>query len=362
MLLGYHRCSVNVEDSYRELGLTPDSTDAEVKAAWRRLAARWHPDRNASPHALRKIQRINRALEEIRRFRASGFGPVTESGFPFDAGAGAQARATPERTVLHTVRLTLEEAIGGCIKELEGELVEDCIACGASGLQKHATECRECAGTGQVRQALWFSWVAPTLQCKACEGRGATRHACALCEGSGKAAARKYRCRARIPGGVREGDLLHVTANLQGRMASEKVALEVRVELVPHEFFTVDGDGTVHCELPVDGFAWVANRWIEVPTPSGLQQMRLKRGYHTYRIKGLGFPGEDGERTDCIITVVPLFPEEFGKAQEAQIDKLIAGNTKAAGTAAHRRASAWQQAVKDWQARQPVAPADSKAA
>ncbi|MEJ8840184.1 DnaJ C-terminal domain-containing protein [Ramlibacter sp. AN1133] len=353
---------MNVEDSYRELGLTPDSTDAEVKAAWRRLAARWHPDRNTSPHALRKIQRINRALEEIRRFRASGFGPVTESGFPFDAGAATQARAAPERTLLHTVHLTLEEAIAGCIKDLEGEVVEDCIACAATGWQKHAAECRECAGTGQVRQGMWFSWVATVAKCKACEGSGAVRHACALCEGTGKAPARKYRCRARIPGGVREGDLLHVSANLHGHHASEKVALEVRVELAPHEFFTVDEDGTVRCELPVDGFAWVANRWIEVPTPSGLQQMRLKRGYHTYRIKGQGFPGEDGERADCIVTVAPLFPEEFSKGQEAQIDKLIAANTKASGTSAHRRASAWQQAVKDWQARQPAAASDSKKA
>jgi molecular chaperone DnaJ len=348
---------VNVEDSYRELGLPPDSTDAEVKAAWRRLAARWHPDRNSSPHALRKIQRINRALEEIRRFRASSFGPVTESGFPFDAGGGAQSRASPGRTLQHSVRLTVEEAIAGCIKDLEGEVVEDCIACGASGLQKHATECRECAGAGKVRQPLWFSWVSPMVACKACHGQGAVRHPCALCEGTGKAAARKYRCRARIPGGVREGDLLHVSAHLHGQHGGEKVALEVRVELAPHEFFTIDEDGTIRCELPVDGFAWIANRWTEVPTPGGLQQMRLRRGYHTYRIKGQGFPGADGERADCIVTVVPLFPEDFSKAQEAQIDKLVASNTRASGTPAHRRASAWQQAVKQWQSRLPEAPA-----
>jgi DnaJ-class molecular chaperone len=346
--------SVNVEDSYRELGLTPDSTDAEVKAAWRRLAARWHPDRNSSPQALRKIQRINRALEEIRRFRASGFGPVTESGFPFDAGAAPQARATPERTLQHAIRLTLEEAIAGCIKDLEGELAEDCVACGASGWQKHASECSACGGQGRVRQPLWFSWMASAAQCKTCNGEGTVRHACAVCEGSGRAPARRYRCRARIPGGVREGDLLHVSANLHGPHASEKVALEVRVELAPHEFFTVDADGTVRCELPVDGFAWVANRWIEVPTPSGLQQMRLRRGYHTYRIKGQGFPAGNGERADCIVTVVPLFPEEFSKAQEAQIDKLIATNSKATGSGAHRRTAAWQQAVATWQARQPT--------
>ena len=349
---------MNVEDSYQELGLDPDSTDAEVKAAWRRLAARWHPDRNSSPHALRKIQRINRALEEIRRSRASNFGPLSENGFASEPAAGAQARATPEPTLPHSVQLTLEEAIAGCIKDLEGERVEDCVACDATGVQKQASECGDCGGTGQVRQPLWFSWLSTQGgPCKSCHGHGTLRQPCAACEGSGRAAARKYRCRARIPAGVREGDLLHVTANLQGRHASEKVALEVRVELVPHEFFTVDDDGTVRCELPVDGFAWIANRWIDVPTPAGLQQMRLRRGYHTYRIKDQGFPAAGGERADCIVTVVPLFPEEFSKAQEAQIDRLIAGNTRAAGTPAQQRAAAWQQSLEDWLARQPADPA-----
>jgi DnaJ-class molecular chaperone len=355
---------LNVEDSYRELGLTPGCSDAEVKAAWRRLAARWHPDRNTSPQALRKIQRINRALEEIRRFRESSFGPVTESGFhETGSGAyGASARAEPERTLNHVVRLTLEEAIAGCIKDLEGEVVDDCIACGATGIQKHASQCPDCGGAGAVRQPLWFAWVASHSDCKTCHGRGVLHQRCALCEGSGKSAARRYRCRARIPGGVHAGDLLHVTANLQGRHGSEKVALSVRVELLPHEFFTVEADGTVRCELPVDGFAWIANRWIEVPTPGGLQQMRLKRGYHTYRIKGQGFPLEaGGERADCIITVVPLFPEEFSKAQEAQIDKLVAGNTRAPGTAAGQRTAAWQQAVKAWRARLAAEEAEPQA-
>jgi molecular chaperone DnaJ len=352
--------SVNVQDSYLELGLSPHSTDAEVKAAWRRLAARWHPDRNGSPHALRKIQRINRALEEIRRFRASSFGPVTESGFPDDTGGSTRSRATPQRPLQQAVRLTLEEAVGGCIKDIEGEVAEDCIACDATGVQKHATECAECGGAGQVRQHLWFAWLASPVPCKACAGQGAVRHACALCSGTGKAPARGYRCRARIPPGVRDGDLLQVSANLQGRHATGTVALELRVELLPHEFFTVDEDGTVRCELPVDGFAWVANRWIEVPTPGGLQQMRLQRGYHTYRIKGQGFPVGEGERADCIVTVQPLFPEEFSKAQESQIDRLIGGNTRACGTPAAHRTASWQQVVREWAARLPEPPPDGQ--
>jgi molecular chaperone DnaJ len=363
--LGYHRraaarrhgthegarTTVNVDESYRELGLKPGSSDAEVKAAWRRLAARWHPDRNRSPLAPGRIQRINRALEEIRRYRASSFGPLTENGFPFDIGP-APAAATATREVEQAIRLTLEEAIAGCIRELEGELVDGCVACAATGLQRHATACPDCGGTGRVRQPLWFLWAGASAPCKTCRGRGELHQRCRACDGSGQAPARRYRCRARIPAGVREGDLLHVAAELHGHHASEKLALSLRVELVPHELFTIDTDGTVRCELPVDGFAWIANRWIEVPTPAGLQQMRLKRGYHTYRIKGQGFPGgEAGERADVIVTVAPLFPEAFSKAQDAQIERLVASNTKAGGTPAGRRVAAWQQALQQWQER-----------
>src|SRR5688572_29090777 len=103
---------MHVDDPYHELGLPPDSSDAEVKAAWRRLSARWHPDRNDSPQALRKIQRINRALEEIRRAR----------GEP-EAEADKDPAPSPQPTVEHTVRLTLEEVVTGCVREIRGEVV-----------------------------------------------------------------------------------------------------------------------------------------------------------------------------------------------------------------------------------------------
>src|SRR6478735_6639118 len=114
---------MHLDDPYHELGLPPDSSDAEVKAAWRRLSARWHPDRNDSPHALRKIQRINRALEDIRKAR----------GEP-EAEAEEKPASACEPAVEHTVRLTLEEVVTGCVREVRGEVVEDCAECEGTGL------------------------------------------------------------------------------------------------------------------------------------------------------------------------------------------------------------------------------------
>jgi len=257
----YHAAAqqiMELDDPYRELGLAPGCSDAEVKAAWRRLSARWHPDRNSSPQALRKIQRINRALEMIRSARAE---PQAQAGDPATA-------AEPSPTE-HTTRLPLADVVAGCVREVRGEVVEDCADCEGSGLQLQATTCSVCRGTGRIRQRLLFAWISPSVECTACQGHGETRQGCTTCAASGKAPPGKYRCRVRVAPGARAGDVLDVTARVQGSR-QRTLALRVRVVLQPHEFFTAGADGTLKCELPVDGFAWMANRWIEVPTPRGL--------------------------------------------------------------------------------------------
>jgi molecular chaperone DnaJ len=335
---------VNVEESYSELGLHPDCSDAEIKTAWRRLAARWHPDRNTSPQALRKIQRINRALDEIRRARAS---LREDDGDEADDADDAPAAERPEPE--HRVELTLEEALAGCTRILHGTLVEDCEDCDATGIEPQASNCQACGG---ARPHLWFAWLTAPARCEACEGSGTARHACAACKGVGHLPPTSYRCRVDIPAGSRDADVLKVSVRLQGAGGDRSETLRVRLVLQPHEFFKLDADGTVQCELPVDGFAWMANRWIEVPTPGGLQQMRLRRGFLTYRIKGQGWPtGSEGERADCMVTVDPLFPEELAREQEALVDRLVASNSGSPRTDAGERMAAWRQRVAGWQAR-----------
>jgi molecular chaperone DnaJ len=335
---------MNIDESFRELGLPPGSSDTEVKEAWRRLAARWHPDRNASPHALRKIQRINRALAEIRLWKAGS--------------ASHQAAEEPEEEqqqpagaapIEHSVTISLEEACTGCSRELHGQVHETCADCGGTGLHAKPAPCADCEGSGKIRPHLWFSWLSTTTECGACHGRGSKQLRCAACEGSGQARPRKYRCRVQVPAGARTGTVLEVSARVQGRQRQHELALRVHVALQAHPLFTLDAEGVVKCELPVDGFAWMAERWIEVPTPRGLQQMRLRRGHLTYRIKGQGLPAENGQATDCLMTVVPLFPEELSRAQQGLIDKLVAGNSGARGSTAGKRIAAWQAAVQAWQ-------------
>ncbi len=124
----------------------------------------------------------------------------------------------------------------------------------------------------------------------------------------------------RIPAGVRHGDVLYAEG---GGDAGSK--LELCIELASHKLFELDGDGVLRCQMPVDGFAWVANRWIDVPTLKGLHQMRLQRGCHAYRLRGQGFPlAGRGEAGDFIVTVVPVFPSTLSADQEALLDQLMA--------------------------------------
>ncbi|AMO25265.1 hypothetical protein UC35_05555 [Ramlibacter tataouinensis] len=335
---------MEIDDPYHELGLTAEATDAEVKAAWRRLTARWHPDRNASPQALSRIQRINRALEEIRGSRERK-----------DADeAPPAAEPDDEDVVEHAISLSLEEAAAGCVRSVQGSIARTCALCTGSGLALKPTTCAQCGGQGRVKQSLWFPWLAQAVACEACGGQGSTHAACSCCGGSGEGSPLRYKGRIRIPAGVRDGHVLRARVRLQGEDGRQ--ALDVRVSLAAHAFMALEPDGTVKVDVPVDGFAWVAGSWIEVPTPYGLRQMRLQRGALNYRMRGEGFPAAlAGPRADCLVTVLPLFPPEWSKRQAALLDELVASNTGDGSGEAGARAQAWARTLAAWQARRAKA-------
>ena len=256
---------MNIDESFRELGLAPGCSDAELKEAWRRLAARWHPDRNASPQALRKIQRINRAVAEIRRWKAD----AAPAGEPTHDSA-------QEHRVERSVTVTLEEACAGCSRRLRRS------GRGLRGLHRQQP-------AGRPRVAAPATWQRPPatpvvglavgfLRMHGLRRAGQHGRPAVPAPAASRAQARKYRCRVEVPAGTAPGSVLEVSARVQGRQRLHALALRVRVELQPHPFFTLDADGTVRCELPVDGFAWMAERWTDVPTPRSPQHMRLRRG------------------------------------------------------------------------------------
>ena len=318
-----------IDDAYTELGLSPGASEREVKAAWRRLVSQWHPDRNSAATAVGRMQRINTAYEQIRLTR---FEPDSAAATDATEAPPAAETRPPGRVIRRRVRLTLEEAALGCVKVLRGKVTNECASCGGRGFHVLASACCDCEGRGVLRQRAWYGWLSATVTCGSCDGERMGRQSCAACGGDGRNT-HSYRQAVRIPAGVRHADVLHATET--------DSLLELRVELSSHDFFVLDDDGVLRCEMPVNGFAWMANRWVDVPTLTGVQQMRLKRGHHVYRLRGQGFPLERrGERGDYEVTVVPTFPDSLNAQQEALLDQLIATRS---GTL-----STWHDTLQAW--------------
>jgi molecular chaperone DnaJ len=346
---------LRIDLAYAELGLRPEASESEVRAAWRRLVSRWHPDRNTSADAVDLMQRINSAYERIRLTAFAG-GPRDD---PSDSSSGGKAPVAPReaetqgRTLRRRVRLSLEEAALGCTKVLRGKLTDTCAACTGHGVLKPEAPCPGCEGAGTVRGSAWFGWLSTQSSCEVCEGSGVVRRTCRACEGKGKCAS-AYRRTVRIPAGVRQGDELsaEVAGNRHGDFDG---TLELHVEIAAHKLFVLGDDGSLRCEMPVDGFAWIASAWIDVPTLTGLQQMRLQRGRHLYRLRGQGLPLErrGTARGDYLVTVVPTFPDVLSVQQEALLDQLASSSVTTDGQAAAGPIHAWRRTVHAWDRTRP---------
>ena len=332
--------------AYTELGLAPGASEREAKAAWRRLVSQWHPDRNPGAAAVGRMQRLNQALDALRR---AGF---PQHGGPQPAAPGDRAQApshAPSRTpteapadpaappdnsagptgrpLRRQVRLTLEEAARGCTRVLSGKtsrLQHACNACSGAGWLQAAGDCATCHGAGVLRQPGWFGLFGAASTCTACAGTGQARQPCVACAGSGRQAPPGYRVSVRLPAGVRDGDTLAVAAHRMPRAGSPGELL-IRVRVQPHALFTLDDDGTLHCSLPVIGWAWMANRTVPLAGLGGPLALQLDRTLHHHRLPGQGFPlRRGGAWGDLLVTVLPQFPAQLSTDQHILIDQLVA--------------------------------------
>jgi molecular chaperone DnaJ len=231
---------------------------------------------------------------------------------------------------------------------LRGKITGACSTCEGAGYRVLGGHCPQCHGSGAVRQRSWFGWFDTQTECAACHGGGIARQPCGACAGTGQAATQRYKVTVRFPHGVRDGDLLSVDGR-DGRPGAPPATLNIRVEVLEHELLKLDADGTVLCDVPVDGFAWVANRSVEVPTLGGLQTIRLQRDQLNYRLKGQGFPVERrGPRGDQVITITPVFPQRLTTDQQILLDQLIATTSGPEATPSDERLRGWNQALRAW--------------
>ncbi len=284
-------------DAHTLLGLAPGSGADEIKRAFRRLAMRWHPDRNAAPEAAEQFRRLRAAYESLL---AAGEEP------PPDAAAPAGARGADRH---EEIVLTVEEAFAGGDKTFDLAVEAVCTACDGAGEQAlvHSRLCTACHGSGRLREHGRLA------RCGRCDGRGYVRvESCAACTGTGRVRT-AHPVAVAVPAGVLDGDELRVTGeghpDLDGTGRPGDLRLTVRI--APHGLFRLAGRD-LRLRRPVSALRMLLGGRLRVPVPGGVREIALAAGAasaRVLRIDGAGMPGRHGEPAGALmVELEPVLP------------------------------------------------------
>lgn len=314
------------DNPFAVLGLRPTASLEDVKRAYRRLAMRWHPDRNPTAAAESEFKRIKAAYELILDPRRHAEWQQAQGARPNDA---APEPAATGDDVTQTLNLTLEEAAHGCVKSVELVRSARCSPCHGSGRVQHrnSVPCALCNGVGRVRGDSRGSHL-----CEGCGGRGYLRETdCLECGGSGWR--KKQRTLSvKVPSGILHGERLRLARQArhgpEGEGAAGDLYLEVR--LAKHPLFELQ-ERDLHCTVPVSIFRLLAGGVIDVPTLDGSVTLDVSPypGHAlAYRLHAKGFPKKHGRGAgDLLLNLQPVYPVHLGAKERALLERLEASLT-----------------------------------
>lgn len=306
-------------DYYEVLGVSRDVSDAELKKAYRRLAMKYHPDRNPDDQeATEKFKEAKEAFEILKdkekRAAYDQFGHAGVSNQPggggFGGGAdindifgdvfgdifgggrrGGGSRVYRGDDLQYNLEITLEEAVAGTSTEIKIPNMVACEVCDGSGAKRGTspTTCSTCHGVGQVRMQQGFFSVQQT--CPACRGKGKViTDPCPNCRGQGRVKKEKT-LSVKIPAGVDTGDKIRLTGEGE---ASENGGppgdLYVAIVVKPHQIFQRDGADLL-CTVPINFATAAIGGELEVPTLDGRVKLKVPAGTQTektFRLRGKG--------------------------------------------------------------------------
>jgi len=350
---------VSKRDYYEVLEVTRTATDQEIKSAYRRLAVRFHPDKNpGDAEAEEKFKEAAEAYTVLSdadqrkrydRFGHSGvssgagagwgapgftnlediLGDLFGFGDVFGGGrAGGRARSSGQRgaDLRYDLEISLEEAAAGMTAQLRLPRLEACDKCKGSGAAEgtQPETCQTCNGAGQVRYQQGFFSVART--CSTCRGTGRViKTPCEQCQGAGRVE-REKTMEVKIPAGVETGSRLRIAGEGEaGTGGGATGDLYVIIHVSEHEQFERQGSN-LYSSVPATFAQAALGAEITVKTLDGEQQLKIPAGTQTgtvFRLKGHGVPVLGGRgRGDLFVSVTVVTPTTLTREQRNLLEQL----------------------------------------
>jgi molecular chaperone DnaJ len=346
---------VSRRDYYEILEVSRTATDQEIKSSYRKLALKYHPDRNqGDKKAEEKFKEAAEAYAILsdpdKRARydrfghagvgggAQGFDPSQFTGFEdifgglgdiFGFGGGGR-RAGPQRgaDLRYDLEIKFEQAAKGVETSIQIPRHETCESCKGNGAAPGTspTQCPQCRGTGQLRYQQGFFTVART--CGQCRGAGKViAKPCPACRGEGTVEQTR-KLTVKIPAGIATGQRLRLAGEGEaGTLGGPPGDLYVVIFVREHEFFQRDGND-LHCTLPLPFTTLALGSEIRVPGIDGEETVKIPESTQTgttFRLRGKGMPDVSGRgRGDLLVTVQATTPKKLSKEQKKLLEQLAA--------------------------------------
>jgi len=350
---------VSKRDYYEVLGVAREATDQQIKSAYRKLALKYHPDRN--PGDREAEERFKEAAEAYAiladkdkrslydRFghagvagvgAGAGFDPSVFVGFEDIFGSlgdlfgfgdifgGRRRRAGPQRgsDLRYDLEISFEESADGTETALQIPREETCETCKGSGAAAGSAPevCGQCRGTGQLRFQQGFLTVA--RPCSNCRGTGKViNRPCQACRGAGRVG-RERKVTVKIPAGIANGQQLRLYGEGEhGTAGGPPGDLYVVIHVQEHPLFQRDGDD-LYCEIPVTFPTLALGGTIEVPTLKGHEPIDVPSGTQPgsrFRLRGKGMPNVSGRgHGDLYVIARAAVPKKLTREQKHLLEEL----------------------------------------
>ncbi len=357
-------------DYYEVLGVEKTSSDDEIKRAYRKLAAKHHPDRNPGDEA--SVTAFKEAAEAFdvlsnpdKRARYDRFGHAGVDGAAAGGGAGfgdvgdimdafgdmfgdffgggrkggGGSRARRGNSLQTSLTIDLLDAAVGCSRDLEIDKHVSCVTCNGTGAKPGTkpTTCDYCGGRGQVVQSQGFFRVQTT--CPGCRGQGQiVRDKCTDCRGS-RVVSRSSKITVKVPAGVDNGMQLCLRGEGEaGESGGPSGDLYVEIHVKPHNLFDRDGKNLT-CQVPITFAQAALGTEIDIPILTGKHRVTVSPGTQPgeiLRLRGQGMPDpHGGSRGDLHVQFQVEVPKKLNKKQEELLRQLAELDDKQ--VSAHRK-------------------------